>query len=248
MRTCLIWLAVALPLCAAETAPDAEVVELRETISKIVDVKSQASKEASDWETRKAEMNELLGLHRRELELLDEELQKAGQSAGGYDETKQAAEKEIAGLKDARRATREAVARNQPRMLALAKNFPAPLRTDTEVERISLESWQAGDEPRDGLQAILGMIAKAEQFNRRITRAKEEREGREVEVLYLGLARAYYADRSGNAGTGEPGADGWSWTPRPELNDEVLNAFDQLDKKRPPALVELPVKINQDAK
>ncbi|WP_193213853.1 DUF3450 family protein [Luteolibacter marinus] len=241
----MIWLAAGLPLWAAESAPDAAVVELRETISKVVDVKSQTSAERLDWEARKAEMNELLGLHRRELQLLDEELSKAGQSAGGYDEQKQAAEAEIALLKQARRASREAVARNQPRMLALAKRFPAPLAGDTEIERIMLEAWKPGDEPRDGLQAILGMIAKAEQFNRRITRAKEERDGREVEVLYLGLAGAYYADRSGNAGTGEPAEEGWVWASRPELNGEVLNAFDQLDKKRPPALVELPVKIKE---
>ena len=66
-----------------------------------------------------------------------------------------------------------------------------------------------------------------------------------MEVLYLGLARAYYADRSGNAGVGEPGKDGWEWTAKPELNSEVVKAFDELDKKRPPELVELPVKIKE---
>lgn len=248
MRTCLIWLAAAFPLWAEEVEPDAAVVELRETISKIVDVKSQVSKEMSDWQSRKAEMSELFSLHQRELTLLNEELEKAGQSAGGYDEMKQAAEQEIQVLKEARRAAREAVARNQPRMLTLAKRFPAPLLDDTEVERIALESWTPDAEPRDGLQAILGMVAKAEQFNRRVTRSTEERGGREVEVLYLGLARAYYADRSGNAGFGEPATDGWKWSERPGLNGEVVKAFDELDKKRPPELVELPVKITQDTK
>lgn len=233
------------PLVGEQPDVDAQVVELRETISKIVEVKTQASLERNDWEGRKAEMAELLNLHRRELELLGEELEKGGTSAEGYDAKKREAEAELETLKVARQAASEAVVRNKGRMLALAKLFPEPLAKEAEVERITLESWENGDEARDGLQAILGMVTKAEQFNRRITRSKEERGGREVEVLYLGLACAYYADRSGNAGMGEPGKDGWEWTSKPELNGEVVKAFDELDKKRPPELVELPVKIKE---
>jgi len=228
---------------AQEESPDARVVELRETIARIVEVKAQASAERNDWEGRKAEMAALLELHRRELELLDEELHKAGSSAGGFDERKREAEAEIESLRRARRVAAEAVARNRDRALGLAARFPRPLAGETETERVTLEEWQPGDEPRDGLQAILGLVARAEQFNRRITRVEEERDGRQVEVLYLGLARAYYADRNGNAGVGEPGPEGWSWSSRPEINGEVVKALDELDRKRPPELVELPVRI-----
>ena len=77
-----------------------------------------------------------------------------------------------------------------------------------------------------------------------MTRSREERDGREVEVIYLGLARAYYADRSGNAGIGVPGAGGWDWESRPDLHGQVTNALAQLDKKRPPEVVSLPLKID----
>lgn len=231
-------------LSAQEAAPDPVVVELRETISKIVDTQSLASKERTDWQARKAEMEALLDLHRRELALLDEELEKAGQSAGGHDDGKQAAQADIEALRITRRAASEAAARNAPRMLTLAARFPAPLAAEAEVERLSLEAWQPGDEPREAIQAILGLISKAEQFNRRVTRSREVRDGREVDVLYLGLARAFYAGGGNLAGIGEPGPDGWIWSARPDIRGEVLKAFDTLDKRRPPALVELPVKIN----
>ncbi|MBB5352821.1 hypothetical protein HNR46_003069 [Haloferula luteola] len=240
------WIALSvgvLPLLAQEKVPDAQVVELRETIAKVVDVKTQASAERSGWETQKAEMSELLGLHRRELELLNEELEKSGTSAGGDDELKTEAEEGISRLKAARREAGEAVARNRERALALAARFPKPLAEDAMLELAALKEWQPGDEPRDGIQAILGLVTKAEQFNRRITRGQEVRDGREVEVLYLGLARAYYADRSGHAGIGIPANGGWKWESRPEIAKEVLKAFDELDRKRPPELVELPVKI-----
>jgi hypothetical protein len=229
---------------AQESAPDPAVVELRETISKIVDAQSQASRERSDWQERKAEMEALLDLHRRELALLNEELDQAGQSAGGHDGDKQAAQAEIEALRATRRVASEAAARNAPRMLALAARFPAPLAAESEAERLNLEAWQPGDEPREAIQAILGLITKAEQFNRRVTRSREIRENREVDVLYLGLARAYYAGAPGQAGIGEPGPDGWTWTARPEIRGEVVNAFETLDRRRPPVLVELPVQIN----
>jgi hypothetical protein len=229
---------------AEESTRDAVVIELRETISKIVDVQSQTSKELRDWESRKSAMDGLLEIHRRELSLLNEELEKSGQSAGGEDEAKQAAKAEIETLRAVRRDSTEAVARNIPRALAIAKRFPAPLLDECLPEITTLQNWKSGEEPREALQSILSVIEKAIRFNRRVTRNLEVRDGREVEVLYLGLARAYYADRSKNAGVGMPGTDGWIWTANPDLNSEILKAFEILDQKSPPARLKLPVAID----
>lgn len=241
--TVTFFLLASLLIRGEELKPDAAVVELRATIGKIVDTQAQASRELTDWESRKAEMAALLDLHRRELALLSEELEKAGRSANDFDERKRAADEEMSELREARRLVKETVAAAKPRMLAIAGRLPQPLLEETANERLLLEGWTPESEARDGLQAMLGIIAKAETFNRRFTRNEEVRDGREVEVLYLGLARAYYADRSGNAGVGVPGADGWQWTPRPELSDELRKAFDQLDRRRPPEMVDLPVSI-----
>lgn len=230
----------------AGAAEDAAVVELRATISEIVETEARISRERSDWEARKASMAELLELHRRELELLDEELEKAGGSADEFAARKDAAAEEIARLKEARDTVRRAVSKARPRMLALADRFPQPLADEVEIDRLKLEGWREEDEPRPALQAILSMIGAAEQFNRRVTRSVEVRDRHEVEVLYLGLARAYYWDRNGRAGVGTPGAGGWNWRSKPELADEISSAFDQLDRKRPPELVELPVKIEAE--
>ncbi len=231
-------------LSVTRAAEESEVAELREVISKEVDVRVQASAEAADWEARKAEMAALLELHRRELELLDEELDKAGQSAGGFDERKREAEARVAELREARRVAAEAVVANKQRALGLAARFPAPLVDASEADRLRLAEWKPGDEPRGGLQAILGLVTAAEQFNRRVTRSVEERGGREVEVVYLGLAAAYYADRNGAAGVGRPGADGWVWEEKGEIHGAVTEVLAQLDKKRPPEVVRLPVRID----
>lgn len=229
--------------CLTTTAADPSVAALREMISKIVDTQTLESKERRDWESRKAEFTALLELHRKEIALLAEELDKAGRSTPGYDASTDAMKAEIQSLKETRRLAKEAVARNVPRAIALIARFPDPLKKDCETETSALIGWVATDEPREALQSILSVLAKAQQFDRRLNRTTEIRDGREVNVLYLGLARAFYADKNQGAGIGEPGTDGWKWTAKPEIRAELLAAFDSLDKKRPPAMVRLPLEI-----
>lgn len=231
---------------AAERQRDGVVVELRETISKVVEVEMTESREASDWQARKESMDELLGLHRRELALLDEELSKAGASAEQYAAEREKLEGEIAELKHVRGKWREVIQGLRGRVLGLIQRFPKKLAEEVEAQRYALEEWTQDDEPRDAVRAILEVIGAAEQFNRRITRTTEVRDGREVEVIYLGLTRAYYADRSGHAGIGVLGAEGMRWESRAGIAGEVVKALDQLDRKRPPELVELPLQIDQE--
>lgn len=230
-----------LSLHAAE--PDASVAALRLTISKIVDTQTLESKERNDWEAKKAEFAALLELHRREIALLDEELEKAGQSAPSHGESTDEMKAEIEALKQSRRLAKETVARNVPRAIALTRRFPDPLQKDCESEIASLTAWTVADEPREALQSILSLLAKAQQFDRRLTRSTEIRDGREVDVLYLGLARAFYAGRKEGAGIGSPDSDGWTWKAQPEIRTELLAALDMLNKKSPPAMVRLPMEI-----
>ena len=98
------------------------------------------------------------------------------------------------------------------------------------------------DEPMSGLDPI-GRKEIRDLILRLRRRNREVRDGQEVEVLYLGLARAYYLDRKGNAGVGVPAAAGWQWTEDKSIAGEVEKALAELDMKRPPELVELPVRI-----
>lgn len=244
MRRYFFILPISVSFLQAQTKDAAEVIELRETISKIVDTQTLESQERLNWKARKEEMAALLELHSKELELLDEELEKSGQSAPGHANSTDSLKEEIAELKESRRLASEAIARNVPRTLALAKHFPAPLITDVDPELAALDAWKPTDEPREALRSILSLVAKAEQFNRRFTRSTEIRENREVEVLYLGLARAFYVGKNNIAGIGKPGPEGWVWKSRPNLHSAVTNAFATMDKKLPPSMIDLPMEIN----
>ena len=119
---------------ADQALDEAKVVELKEAISKLVDVQTLESKERTDWSAKKAAFANLLELHRRELKLLDEELAKAGKTAPAHESQAADLEADIEALKQARRLTSEAVARNLPRLIKLSSSFPKPLLDDVETE------------------------------------------------------------------------------------------------------------------
>lgn len=227
----------------ADAADRATIEMLRETISGLVDLQSQASKEAREWEARRDSMLELIEIHQREIALIDEELEKSGRSAPGHAEAVSEAKVEIARLKEARGNMLGVIERVRPRVLQLAGRFPLPLVKEINAEMALLGSWKSGQEPREALQAVLGVLSKASQFNRRVSRSKESIDGREVDVIYLGLAVGYYADRGGSAGVGRAGEAGWEWSADPALNRQVLRAFDILEQKQPPSRIDLPLMI-----
>jgi hypothetical protein len=240
----LRYLTIFLPLSTLlAEEPDPAIHELRETISKVIDVQSLESKEKLDWEARKKEISALLELHQRELSLISEELEKDGSSAPSHEEETTKLESQISELKEIRKLTSEAVARNVPRTLSLTKRFPSPLIKEIEPELAALNDWKPSDEPRDALRSILAILAKAEQFNRRFTRTTEVIDNREVHILYLGLAQAFYTDRKEKSGIGLPGQDSWSWESDPEIRSALVTAFETIDKKRPPTMVTLPLQI-----
>jgi hypothetical protein len=229
---------------AAKPKPPAN--QARETIRAWLEAEDTISKEKEDWAVEKTTMAELLALHRKELALLDEELSKAGMSASGHDERMKNARAELQRLQTARRKTAAALARQIPRILRLAAVFPKPLRAEANDDLATLEAWKPADEVRDALRALLGTLSKAEAFNRRVTRTRDVRNGREVDVLYLGLARAYYLG-AGTAGLGQPGPDGWTWREEPDIAPPLKHALAVLDKKRPPEILRLPVQTTDPA-
>lgn len=237
-------LAIGAQEAVSQPLNEAQVIELREAISKLVDVQTLESKERNDWTAKKVAFAKLLQLHQRELKLLDEELSKAGKTAPAHGNQTEDLKKDIEALKQARRLTSEAVARNLPRLIKLTASFPKPLLEEVEAELAILTPHTPEAEPRDALQSILAIIAKAEQFNRRFTRSTEVFEGNEVQILYLGLSQAYYMSAGGKAGVGRPAAEGWAWENKPEIRSELQAAFEIMDKKRPPATVNLPLKLD----
>lgn len=236
-----------------ETPASQEVVDpvaSREMIHQWVQTERLLSEEKTTWQVEKKQMQSLLDLYQKELELLDEELGQAGSSANALDERQQSLSRGVKEYRAAQVVLTESLARMLPRVKKLIIRLPEPLKQDLKADIELLSSESALKTPRDVLKSMLQVFAASGRFNRSITLAEETRtvEGGKkmtVDVLYLGLACAYYASTSGaSAGTGTPGRDAWVWTESPEISEDILKAIAVYRKDSQPRLVDLPVKIS----
>jgi len=67
---------------------------------------------------------------------------------------------------------------------------------------------------------------------------------RQVQVLYLGVGQAYYADQGGTfAGTGVAGAEGGGWAVNAELGPTIRKVIDIYENERSAEFVPVPVNI-----
>lgn len=255
MRTTLLLLGLTasiLPLAAQErkTDPAAD----RELIRQWMKTERLLAEEKNAWKVNKQRMQDLLDLYQKELKLLNEEIEKAGASAGLVDERKEKLESGLKDFRDAQRLLAETLARLLPRVRGLARKLPAPLQDELEADIDFLRSPDALAKPRDVLKSMLAVLTGAGRFNRSITVTEETRtlsDGKKmtVDVLYLGLARAYFATASGQtSGIGTPGDDGWQWQDRPDLAANVRRAIAIYRKDKQPQLIRLPVGLSTSSK
>ena len=75
-------------------------------------------------------------------------------------------------------------------------------------------------------------------------RKDAEGKDRQVQTIYLGLGQAYFADEKGTiAGTGVPGANGWTWTANAALAEKIRKVIDIYENRRPAEFVPVPVSV-----
>ncbi len=222
----------------------------RELISQWVKTERIISEEKTNWQVEKQHMQELLDLYQKELKLLNEELSKAGASAEMVDEKKEAWSRELKEYREAQRLLADTMARLLPRMRGLIARLPEPLLDRIAADVDFLKTPEALAKPRDVLKSMLSVISESGRFNRTVIVTEEihrSSDGKKmtVDVLYLGLARAFYASSVGDtAGIGLPGKDGWTWQNKPDLANDVRKAISVYRKDSQPQLIELPVSLN----
>lgn len=240
-----------LPIMAQEKSDTIDPAASRELIRQWVQTERLLSEEKNAWKVEKQRMQDLLELYQKELKLLNEEIEKAGASAGAVDDRKGKLESELKGFREAQRLLADTLARLLPRARVLINQLPAPLQDELKSDIDFLQSPDALGKPRDVLKSMLTVLTNAGRFNRSITIGEETRAlsgGKKmtVSVLYLGLARAYFASTAGDtAGIGVPMKNGWQWEDRPEIADDVRRAIAVYRKDKQPQLIQLPVAVGE---
>jgi len=220
--------------------------EVQAKLREWVETRKTISAEISDWEEEKATLEELNAIRQREAEQLEEFVSAAGARVDELSNKKSAYDDEKATRVKSRRELEARIVAYEKRLRPLIRQFPPPLRKAVEEPLTRLEE-NAPDRPLQDRTRDVLMVSQAWlNFHRSITVDSEIWEGngekREVEILYLGMSRAFFVDQSGRlSGFGVPGKDGWKWTDDPSLAARVRLAIDILARRESPKFIELPI-------
>ena len=218
-----------------------------------VALRSEIAAEKSQAAARDTALREEIALLETEKAALEKEA--AEFDAGASDDQKRLAEQAARG--EAIRATidagRPALERAESALRALRPRLPATLLGDARPLFDALPTT-AADAAResDGVRAqrVVALLAQVETLQTGVHSVKETLDTggglrRQVDVLYLGLARGFaVASDATWSGVGTPGPSGWTWEARPEIAPEVRAAVDMVARQRTADVVRLPLRVD----
>ena len=230
-----------------EAAVQKEIAKAREVISKYVETRQEIARVKNEWRAYQELTQRRINLYEQEVRQLRELIQNA-------EEQTTQAEREIAGIKEqiavlrqANNIVLQALPAFEDKLRELYTFFPKPLKTKVQslVQQLG-KPKQASDR----MAILIGIMNEVDKFNAEFNFARDEKtlpsgETVVVNVIYLGLATAYYANTEGTiGGVGVPASGEWIWTERndlaPAIRDSVLYYNGDI---KPAMLVELPVEI-----
>lgn len=234
-----------------EAAEPPTAAEVQEKLRQWVLTQRLISEERADWEAEKQTLADLNELREREVGQLDELIAAAGSRLTDAEERRGKMTAEEQKLRSQRAELEKSIAGLEAAARELLPRLPRPLREQLgeTIERLQADPAAVEEIPlQNRFRDVLAVLVEAGGFQSRLTLDTELREFGEqtieVEVLYLGLANAYYTDRSGvHAGIGGPTVDGWVWTEQPDLAESIRQTIDIFQKRANPDLVELPIRM-----
>jgi len=239
------------PAAPADEASDRPgLEETRLTLAKWIETQQIIAKERNDWQQGKEILEGRIELVGKEVSVLKEKIAQSLTAVSESDQKKERLTAENEQLKATAAQLATAVSVMEGQVRGLAKRMPQPVaeRLAPLLQRIPTEASSTRVTVAERFQNVLGILNEMNRANSEISLSYEVRtladgSSSEVQVIYVGLAQAYYLSPRGEAGIGRPGEDGWDWKPAPEIAGQLLVALEVIQGKHPPAFVPLPVEI-----
>ena len=233
---------------AAKAAPTLD--ETRLTLSKWIETQQIISKERNDWQQGKEILQGRIELVGKEVGILKDRIK---QSEAAVEESNKKRDELVAendALKASGAQLGEAVTLMEGQLRKLMKQMPEPVATKLAplMQRMPVDPSNTRVTVAERFQNVLAMLSELNKANSELAISYEIRKfadgsSGEVQVIYVGLAQAYYISPRGDAGIGRPGEDGWTWTPAPEAARSILSTLEIIQGKESPAFVPLPITI-----
>jgi hypothetical protein len=233
---------------ASKAAPTLD--ETRLTLSKWIETQQIISKERNDWQQGKEILQGRIELVGKEVGILKDRIK---QSEAAVEESNKKRDELVAendALKVSGAQLGEAVTLMEGQLRKLMKQMPEPVATKLAplMQRMPTDPSNTRVTVAERFQNVLAVLSELNKANSELSISYEIRKfadgsSGEVQVIYLGLAQAYYISPRGDAGIGRPGEDGWTWTPAPDAAQAILSTLEIIQGKESPAFVPLPITI-----
>jgi hypothetical protein len=226
------------------------LAETRLSMEKWLETEQILSRERKDWQQEREILLGRLELLRHEVGLLEESLAEA--RAKKLESERKKGEltvrnQELTGIGE-RLAAVVTGTESEVERLLVAMPDPIRLRLEPLSSRIVDDPVLKRISVAERYQNVLGILNELNKANNEINVVYEVHtleDGRpsEVQVIYVGLAQAYFVSAGGAAGIGRPSATGWQWQSSRTAAGDILTALEILQGKHSPAFVPLPVQI-----
>lgn len=218
--------------------------QARAMVGEWVQLEKLISEEQNNWERQQAAMRDLIELYETEIELINEELEAAGDSTHELDDKAEKLKEQTTTYRKQREVIELECLNQSKRFVALSSSFPQPLQEQIKREISIIEDSEST--LRERSIALLDALKAAGQFNRTMTYTDLEQvvEGaeRQLRVLYLGLGQAFYVSGD-NAGIGKPVNGSWQWQEIPNSKASIVKAIAVYQKTARPELIKLPLEF-----
>lgn len=242
-------LIIALPQTQArdEQAVQKEIATAKTVISEYVNTRQQIARIKAEWEVYRELAARRISLYEREITQLRRQIERAEEQTTQAEREIARIRGEIAEFRSANDIVAQALPPLEDQLREIAEYFPAPLLD--KVGRLVRQLGRSG-QATERMAVLLGILSEVDKFNSEFTMVPAERrldsgETRLVDVVYMGLSLAYYADRDGTiGGIIRPAKGGWEWEEDNGRAPEIRRALQFYSGDVKPAdLVELPLEV-----
>ncbi|MGZ8900751.1 MAG: DUF3450 family protein, partial [Limisphaerales bacterium] len=249
VNICMV-LTVSALVSAYASEDRANVEQTRETLAKWVETRQLLAKARGDWEADREVLQQTIKAFEKELTTVEEQFTKTGGGSAQVEKERAELLQQKESLHAANVRVKELLLSLETSLQKISNSLPSPLlsKIDVLLKRIPANPAETKMTVLERMQTVVGILSEVDKFNGAISvnaEIQKNAQGEEVQVkvLYLGLGQAYWVDKGGRAGSGFPGAQGWTWSENSALADRVARAIAIHEASQPADFVSLPATI-----
>jgi len=239
--------------CHSLLFADATLDNTRNTIQEWVDTEQLISLEKKQWREEKRSIEDILKILSAEKRELNQQVTLARETTTRADEERAALVAQLRSYQEISTLLETRLEDFERQISLIDAYLPEVLRKELspKMARINFLSGGLTYSASERAQTVLNILSEIAKFDRKLTlttatRTNADNEEIEVRVLYLGLSRAFYVDRSATVGGyGIPGEGGWQWQQDNDLSETIARSMDIHESRLSPDFVLLPMKVEK---